>query len=374
MKKLIPLFIIAVYLFVTPANVSATTSSCAELIPQHNNYTEPRIDIIFLGFGYKEKDAFVKALGSFIENGFMKVEPTASNKNLFNFLYVLRDELPTRETQEKIKNQIYDTCLELKSSAYTFEVIYFNKTQQEEMPQGAAESGEGAAISFIEPTRKNGYTNTLISSQGYLLVHELVGHALGGLIDEYTLESDDTLEHKAQVSDGVNCFVGTYEQCLTKSPWADLMGQGCGEPNKIDCDQNDLDAYKETGCYEGCRLLTSGAYRPYDTSIMNQKRNDFFGLFQAQEICKKIQEYTDNATGYCFLEFGIGVAEKSEVTKTTKQENNQRNPLINDTQRQQNTVPYSIIKIVSSMFISLILIGGIATGVWYLAKIYSNKK
>ncbi|MBI2436739.1 MAG: hypothetical protein HYV41_03290 [Candidatus Magasanikbacteria bacterium] len=383
MKKNVLLFLCIIFgAIIFPIRTSATNTPCAELILGHNEETADRIDILFYNFAYADQATFVDTLRSIVQNGFMSIEPTASNKNLFNFWYVNRDELPKRNILEQITKEVHDMCPQLNYSAKTFEVMYVNNQQQQGMPPGASTFGHGSTIILIEPKRTRGYSTQMLFHHSYLLLHELVGHAIGELVDEYTLSSDKSQEHSAIVSNGINCFVGTYEQCLSDSPWSDLIGQGCGNPDSIDCDETDPDKYKEVDCYEGCRLLTSGAFRPHDTSIMNEQRKDFFGLAQAREICNKIQKYTGKASGYCFTALGIGIADPNYVeSNNTQAENNtaQDPPVQNtppeifiDREPAQHNAT-QIINIIGITFLSIILAGGCITCLWYLVKLAHKK-
>ena len=116
------------------------------------------------------------------------------------------------------------------------------------------------------------------------VIHE-TGHSIWALRDEYTSDSD-TEDHGGELvitssiqRNGINCFAGTYQECLKNSNWSHLEG---------------------TGCYEGCNYLRTGAFRPMENTYMNNNFSaDGYGPYSEERICKMLTLLTEGADGIC---------------------------------------------------------------------------
>lgn len=295
------LFLVSPSLFI-PSDVRA--ADCRSLFNEKSE--DKPINIIFLALGYTDLPDLEQLISTAVEKAFATIEPLKSNQHLFGFWIVDYDALPDRSDINTVRDDLLDSCRVEYDLTNVYEVMYVNRLPTSGGPSAIASIGSGATIALFE-SRRGDYTQIVSDQQTYLFLHELVGHGIASLIDEYTSISSMEEQKAQDVSSGKNCFVGTYQECLATAPWKDLIGQGCGDPKTIDC-TDEPNAYQEVGCYEGCRLLPNGAFRPHDASIMNEQRKDFFGLVHQREICERIQEQTGQATGYCYDQFGIGVA------------------------------------------------------------------
>ncbi len=311
MKK--TFLLIFLFLFILfPKDIHA--ESCINL--KQASGSEPTITIMILAFGYTDVPALQTVLSQSIANIFTTLEPMKSNEHLFSFWFASSPILPDRSAYNELKSALEQTCNPKNTLSNTYTVIYSNRMPAPGGPSAIASVGEGANVALFQS--KRGFSDSVVEGQTYLIAHELFGHGIAGLVDEYTSVSTMEEQQAKNISTGINCFVGTYDACLTSSPWSDLIGQGCGNPNTIDC-LDTTDSYKEVGCYEGCRVLQTGAYRPHLESIMNEKRKDFFGLVHQRELCTHIQEQTGHATGYCYTQFHLGI--DSTISPTTIREN-----------------------------------------------------
>lgn len=308
MKKIIGnwfhFFIINAFLFYSAPLVFA--EQCSAVIPDHNLADRNQINLVFLGMGYQNQPGFLSLLRVVIdidgrEGGFFSKEPFRSNYDRFNLWYVASSERSEgRQEGTALRNRLLALCENGLNLTNVYVLSYSNKPATS--VRGAGGPGQGATILWQEEhTQPN-----IIQDQKYLLLHEFGGHGFGELFDEYVRPSTMSYQERRTASNSINCFVGTYQECLQQAPWRDLIGQGCGDPNRVDCATDDPDANKEVDCYEGCRLFPTGAFRPHDESLLSV-HNTFLGLVHERQICRKIQERTQRATGYCYTEFGIGL-------------------------------------------------------------------
>ena len=121
--------------------------------------------------------------------------------------------------------------------------------------------------------------------------HE-TGHSIWALRDEYTNDSDAE-QHGGESRiipsvqhNGINCFAGTNQECLSGSNWSHLEG---------------------TGCYEGCNYLRSGVFRPMENTYMNNHvLEGGYGPYGEERICKILTLLTGSADGVCENYLNVG--------------------------------------------------------------------
>lgn len=105
------------------------------------------------------------------------------------------------------------------------------------------------------------YDNTLF---GQLVHHEVVGHGVGRLLDEYiyyytTIDSDTLTELTGYLASGIGANISTDSNPTTVS-WSSFIG---------------LEGYEEVGIYNGAYFYSSGVYRPESKSCMDDNRAYF---------------------------------------------------------------------------------------------------
>ncbi|MBU4308227.1 MAG: M64 family metallopeptidase, partial [Nanoarchaeota archaeon] len=172
------------------------------------------------------------------------------------------------------------------------------------------------------------------------VVHEF-GHSFGLLNDEYKTPGHDVPIWETEgVPEENNCFdIRTEEECLESAPWKSLFGQGCGNPNIIDCTPSDERYSFEIGCFEGCAYYDSGIYRPTLLSIMGGQDATFdldtfsieysYRLVNERLLCKRILKLTGSAGGYCD-NFNLSSRENlgDKIWKRNSESENQENSLV----------------------------------------------
>lgn len=352
-------FILSVFLLYLVPSVSA--EQCNAAIPDHNTDDKNRINLVFLGMGYQDHAGFQFLLRAVIdiegkENGFFSKEPFRSNKDLFNLWYIVSSQRTEgRREGTALRDRLLVECDALNLTN-VYVITYSNKPTT--TVRGAGGPGEGATILWQEEQNQP----NIIQDQKYLLLHEFGGHGFGELFDEYVRPSNMSYQERKSASNSVNCFVGTYRECLEQSSWHDLIGRGCGDPNEVDCKSDDLDANKEVDCYEGCRLFPAGAFRPHDKSLLSV-HNTFLGLVHERQICRKIQERTQRATGYCYTEFGIGLspsAQEPESLTTPERPARRQEPKPSSIPSvpRSRTPPVAQEDATNGIFLVLLLLGG----------------
>jgi len=208
---------------------------------------EDRMDIVFLPYGYEDKEDFSADVDYYIENIFMKIYPFKAKINKLNFY--LRDMFVDlgcsvgswiKGNEFKVK-QLASNC----PNDYIIVLVERNKI-----------------IDLFNPVRSSVISNMAkinTADNKLVLAHEL-GHLIADLADEYVDES-----HYRGIfyeENFVNCDT---EEC---SEWARVYG---------------------TGCFKGCSL--KDYYRPTEESIMRSFRTSLFGPVNQNEITKAIDAY-----------------------------------------------------------------------------------
>ena len=112
-----------------------------------------------------------------------------------------------------------------------------------------------------------------------VVCHEL-GHSIAALRDEYVENSKGNFSvFRNELEDnGINCFIGTYDECMQNSNWSHL---------------------ENTGCFEGCDYTQYGVYRSIDNGIMRDSSAESFGAYNEERFCMMFKLYTGNAYGIC---------------------------------------------------------------------------
>jgi hypothetical protein len=222
---------------------------CDELINDHNNVEEERINIVFVGINYDNIEEFVEKATLFVNFdgeeidyvdwagedqkvlGILGVEPYKSNIGSFNFWYVDEIEPAFLNNDEWEYSTILGEQCEFDNK-FTVRLENFQK-----YPVGQA----GIRVSTVS---ENDFRGASIRT----LNHEL-GHALGGLKDVYPLTHHDSYEN------GFPNAALNLDQATEW--WSDLIGFGCGEPGIIDCTEN---CVEEGVCETNEEYLVEVAY------------------------------------------------------------------------------------------------------------------
>lgn len=328
-------------------------ASCVEVVPDHNSLEEERINVVFLGFNFDQREDFILLSNAIIDYngdyyGLLFLEPFKSNADKFNFWYVDNSDIGLKVEGGKIPydenykiEELLSRCVfedrfpivlvdDEKFGYAIFNGNAYAGIEEQEIDVsiynyclGNDLNNDGCVneddISIIEekqldtkyPTECHraayGCTNENLEdpkiynlrSKIMLAVHEF-SHSFGLLDDERANNVHDTREDITSV----NCFVATEtDDCLVDSPWSDLIGYGCGNLGVIDCQEENKDYSQEIGCFEGCKDSTLGIFRPTRSSMMSQAIIDegiyTFGLVNQRQLCTRIKELTGDSGGYC---------------------------------------------------------------------------
>ena len=204
---------------------------------------DEKIDIVFLGFGYKNKTFFAQDVEGYIANSLFNVEPFSNNKDKFN-IWMIDKGQPDCSITDYIfcdslsVNKLVSNC----PNDYTF-ILVDKKLLKT--------SVRSSALSNM--VKINTRDNPLV------LVHEF-GHAFANLADEYT---DDYYESWFDAKDYPNC---DYKKCVS---WYSING---------------------TNCIRGCS--TNEFYRSIDVSIMrNYDKSNQYGVLNEKVIKENLEEY-----------------------------------------------------------------------------------
>jgi len=297
--------------FVDLSNVS---ENCVELIPGHNNMNKNRINIVYVGIDYENKNNFyalIKSTFAYDKNPYslLKLEPWTSNKSKFNFFFVneignvtsriVRENRGSEAVSEI--NRLVDLC-----DADDPEIIALINWSF-----GSGNFGKMTRISYLE-------NSNLVEMASKVINHEL-GHLIFVLEDEYI--SNDRRDRLYAPGEGklkgtcyympnaeINCALqnnkyvcsttdNVIAECQESSPWRDLIGNGCGKDGVIDCDESDPNYYNEVGCYLGCKF--PNLFMPERKSIMHGDADYGYGLYETRRICNVIKKRTGSTSGIC---------------------------------------------------------------------------
>jgi len=223
------------------ANEKDITKNCIIVPGSKLGNPDEKIDIVFLGFGYKDKTLFSKDVSDYTNNYLFKTEPFLSNKDKFNIWMIDQNE-PDCSVKDYIVcdslsvNKLVSNC----PNDYVF--ILADKLSL---------SIRSSAISNM--AKLNTRDNKLV------LLHEYA-HIFANLADEYT---DKYYKDWFDASKYPNC---DYKEC---SKWVDIQG---------------------TDCIKGCS--TNQFYRSTQTSIMrNYDKSSDFGILNEKVINENLEVY-----------------------------------------------------------------------------------
>ena len=207
-----------------------------------------RMDIVFLPYGYDDKEDFSADIDYYMDNIFMKIEPFKTKINRLN-IYMI--------------DNLVDLGCSIGSwiKCDDFKVKQLASNCPNDYIVVLVERNE--VIDLLNPVRSSVTSNTAkinTADNKLVLAHEL-GHLLAKLADEYVDES-----HYKGIFDEKDYPNCDKEEC---SKWSGIYG---------------------TGCFKGCSL---GIYfRPTEDSIMKSFRTSVFGPVNREEIAKVINAYS----------------------------------------------------------------------------------
>lgn len=228
---------------VQPANEKDSVKGCTIVSGSEVGDSLNKIDIVFLGFGYKGKSNFANEVLLYTNNYLFQVEPFSANKDKFNIWMT-----DTNEPDCTISSYVFCDSLSVNKLASDcpndFVFILVDK--------GALKTSVRSS-SISNMVKINTRDNRLV------LIHEF-GHAFSNLADEYT---DKYYKSWFEAEDYPNC--DSYK-CPS---WSDDLN---------------LD------CIQGCS--TNEFYRSIDVSIMkNYDKSTEFGPLNEKIIKENLGEY-----------------------------------------------------------------------------------
>ena len=274
-------------------------SNCDPVIQGQNNPNEKRINIFFIGKGYKDIEVAHKFTKEAVNQLLTAQEPFRSNKEKFNFWFITKPVKGDAHTEPWVKKCV--SQYQIKGPRFI--VNFLNS-------KGVSHAD------FNKPS--NVMTKRCDSACPSVAIHEL-GHSFGDLDDEYDVRpfSDAGTHSRGYIpfvltatglvstgrSDSLenNCRGGSKADCLDPKKnkrWGDLLGMGCGDPTKVDCLYSDLDYFKEVSCFSGCRYEKK-YFRPHEESIMKIPIAGDFGIVHQRQLCQRIKKLTGSSGGIC---------------------------------------------------------------------------
>lgn len=212
-----------------------------------NGEPEKKIDIVFLGYGFKNIEEYNNQVNRYTNNILLEFEPFNQYRNKFNFY------------------RIDDAELECKISGFINCDRYKIKLAASDCPNDYifVLVDRGVLKDIIKPVRSSAIVNIAkinIADKPFVLVHEF-GHSFGDLADEYADESYYT-DANFDAADYVNC---DSSPCPT---WQEI---------------------ENTGCLKGCSLKKY--YRPTKDSIMRSLSSPTYGPVNERELLKRLLFY-----------------------------------------------------------------------------------
>jgi len=235
--------------FINKGNTTLISSTskiieCTNLI--YNGNPKQKIDIVFLGYNYKNKEKFFSDTNYYINNIFLKTKPFSENKDLFNFYLVDNSDLICTISQGFIRCDDFKLKKTASNCPNDFIIVLFNRAKM---------------LDSINPIRSSAIANVAkinTADRPLVLMHEF-GHIFGKLADEYVDESYYT--GIFIVNDYPNC---DYPSC-----------------NKLKNKQ---------GCFQGCSL--NQYFRGTEKSIMRDYyKTDEYGSVDDFILSKKMEVY-----------------------------------------------------------------------------------
>lgn len=210
-------------------------------------HDENKMDVVFLAYGYEDKEDFDADVDYYIDKIFMKIEPFKAKINKLNFYLIdLFVDLGCsigswiKCSEFKVK-QLASNC----PNDYIIVLVERNKI-----------------IDFLNPVRSSVTSNIAkinTADNRLVLAHEL-GHLLANLADEYVDESH-------------------YKDIFNEEDYANCDTKECSEWSRV----------YGTGCFKGCSL--GNYYRATEESVMRSFRTSLFGPVNRNEIAEIIDVY-----------------------------------------------------------------------------------
>ena len=265
---------------------------CHNLI---NNQGAP-INIVIVAVGYQDELFNINEVIDYEgdDQGLFSVEPFRSNKESFNIWYVLEQDYLGEANYDNGLPSELKTGFEMITACNKknqFNLIVFDNqkySHHDQLGYGTV----GYSYALHNPT-----------NPPVIALHEFV-HGFSELQDEYDqyLIGEDIGLGQCYQTDTVDCSdnicvetVQSYQDCLEKSPWSDMIGDGCGKEGVLDCAITDPNHDLEVNCFLGC----GGKQNLYRSNFANGMR-DFkapFRLGKVNEkiVCERIKEFDNQA-------------------------------------------------------------------------------
>lgn len=258
---------------------------CLELIPDHNNLNENRINLVFLGFDYTDETGFknriidlvnINGAGPPDDTGLLSEPPFRDYQNKFNLWYVNKT-LPYVEGT-------YSEDIEYLSSICQ----YTNNRQEVRLIKnhlaGSSASPEGDYLTLSDKFDRG------IEFNRDTLLHEF-GHSFGNLFDEYGMGYAVSYYPSYPNCDGVNGSVGCPKWCSGDSvPVEQLKSGFCEDANDnvacfikttegVPCMWlGDFPVFQKTGCVNIVELCTS-------INDLETCRNSSSDYYNGEDLC-----------------------------------------------------------------------------------------
>ncbi len=341
----------------TASNIQES-SKCKELMPDHNNLNEQRINLVFVGFGYSapvQLENFAKALIDFNAQakGLFSLEPFKSNKDKFNVWYV--NEIGTSEQKDlwnlssicRGKLGIDNHSFSPKEPLFSDRMLTIMLVNNEALHPSQFYASNNSKCTPQKESGRCGLKGLILGmpeGKQYILTsaekdfrHDFA-HAFTfyninieyrsavyyEVLDEYVrfdVPYAPERDWMNIVRDHSNGFIGTYEQCNSEKNklFGGMIGNGCGKDGVIDCCTNDENAIAqgalsckacpqceeserydlEISCHEGS-WFRSGNYRSTFNSIMRSYTgSQEFGKLNEKILCHQMKLLTGGVGGIC---------------------------------------------------------------------------
>ncbi len=234
------------YTLISTLKPSDKTSDCIPLL--YNSPYNNSVDIVFLGYGYKNKDTYRKDVKEYIEL-FLETEPFKSNKEKINF-YMIED---FSSIECEIKSWI--KCNEFKAKTLAsncpndYIIILVDRSKIKDM------------INPIRSSAKSNIAKINTADKNTVVLHEF-GHIFGNLADEYVDE---------KYYSRINFDPRDYPNCDTTpcSKWSLVPNTSCFKG----CS---LSKYRRATKNSIMRSLTVNSFGPLNEGVLKE-RLDLYG-------------------------------------------------------------------------------------------------
>ncbi|GEM_PF-5859301 len=308
-----------------------TPQDCLQIDSINNDLSDRnRINLVVVGINYvslEDLDEVAKSITGLNdeEKGLFSVEPFKSNRNKFNLLLVgdIRntqiDTFPVGSPEEfNFKEGLANVVRSagLKCPYQNKRIVgLINNEPTTNLLDFAYPNELGI---FTIPYRSNIVLNDL---ENYNILHEIGGHTITGLYDEYQWQiwlpgPEDMVDvpwkdqcfyvDRRELScrfeyGGYSCDTPpqtVIDRCNREAPWHDLVGNECGQEGIVDCDRNNPNNGFEIKCtFGGCSPNSFVASRANIMGIPSGQRQ--YSKYHQRLICKKIKEITGSVGGIC---------------------------------------------------------------------------